>query len=482
MSPTRFATRKRKAFHWVPREAIPSSDLKINGTSQYTKIWNASLTRALCPEIGSFNIILDNNNEEFTNLYEKDQEVEFFSDLSDGTTSVFKGKIDTLPNQFGNDRGFTLRISGGHITSDDLLLTNVTASFDAGTGFETIIDSIISEFLNGRGYSSNVNSTASAIDKQVNWNNKPFWDCIFDLTKLAGASAYADDSKVIQFFDKGSIENNDEAIVWNDTLINTAGIGTQNLTNRDKITVIGDDGAGLPVISTSGTGTKEKAIFDTKINTFDIAKSTGDAELGFLDTNFTEGDAEAFILPTLRPGDKIWVANKPMKITEQITVYKYTHRFPLERTKVFLDTDRNIPLVFKKRIENELALQTIQNPFKMLESLNLKFDSLDELTTHDSNILLSEGKVKLSSGAEGTFTASKVYSFTATKIHLLVVGSDLIGTRYEIRKVGESSFQTISTDIEITLTSNNQGANLEIRVTFNSATTEMDSLTLLAKS
>lgn len=478
---TRFASRKRKAFHWVPREKIPSSDLKINGSSQYTLIWQASFTRVLCPEIGSFSIVLDNNNSEFTNFYSKSQEVEFFTDLDDGTTSRFKGTIDTLKNKQTGDRGFTLEINGGHITSDDLLLTNVTASFEGDNTFEEIIDFLITNFLPGRGYTSNVTSTSS--DKPtINWNNKPFWDCIFDLTKLASADAYSSDSKVINFFDKGSIENNNEAIVWNDTLISTDGIGTQSLTNRDKITVIGDDGEGLPVIATKGSGTKEKIVFDTKSNTFDMANEVASAELAFLDVDNTEGDASAFILPSLTVGEKIWVTNPPVGILEQIKVYKYTHTFPLERTSVFLETARNIPLVFKKRLENELALQTIQNPFSMLESLNLKFNSDSELVSKDPSLTVSEGKIKLNSGVEGTFTAKKVFSFTATKIALQVIGSDLIGTKYEVRKPGETLFQTISPDVEIDLDSNQQGTDLELRVTLNSITTEILSLALLAKS
>ena len=46
----------------------------------------------------------------------------------------------------------------------------------------------------------------------------------------------------------------------------------------------------------------------------------------------------------------------------------------------------------------------------MKQSLNLTFDSLDELTTSDSNVGLFEGKIKLTGGAEGTFTASKIFN------------------------------------------------------------------------
>ena len=81
------------------------------------------------------------------------------------------------------------------------------------------------------------------------------------MAKLADADAYVDDDLVIQFFDKGSIVNENEALVWNDTLISTEGLGTQTLTKKDKIIVYGDDGEGLPVISVSGTGNKETVIF-----------------------------------------------------------------------------------------------------------------------------------------------------------------------------------------------------------------------------
>ena len=475
----RTATIRKKSFIWIPRVETPASDLKIDSVSQYTLIWNAQCTRVLCPEIGDFKIVLDNNNSEFTDKYNKGNSVEFFTDLSSGTTKVFEGKIDTLKHRFGG-QGYTLAIAGGHISSDDLLLTTITASFSGDTSFKDIIDNLISTFLSGRGYTSNVTATSS-IKPTVNWNAKPFWDCIFDLTKLANADAYVNDSKVLQFFDKNSIENNKEAIVWNDTLIDTSGLGTQNLTNRDKIQVIGDDGTGLPVISTSGTGLKEKVLFDTKIATFEQATEISLAELSFLDTDFTEGQVEAFILPTLRPGDKIWITNPPMQIREQDKVYKYTHKFPLERTSIFVETDRNIPLVFKKRIENELALQTIQNPFKMLESLNLTFDNIDELRVLDSNVSVSEGKIRLTSGTEGTFTAIKTFNTTITSIHLLVVGSDLLGTIYQIRKAGETAFQNITPNVEIALDSNQQGAGLELKVSFNSATTEIDSIALLGK-
>ena len=480
--PTRYASRRVKAFHWLPREATPASDIKIDSVSIKTKIWSAECTRAICPEIGFFKIILDNNNEEFSEKYTGGETVDFYIDLADGDTKRFSGYIDTIKNKYDSSKGFTLEVSGNHVSGELLNLT-VTEEYKGDTLVSDILDALNTEYLTG--YTISYTSTDTTTKPTINWNSKPFWECIFDLTKLINSDAYVDDDKQLNFFDKKSVENNNEAIVWNDTMISTDGLGIQSLTTRNKIQIIGEAG-GLPVISTqsdtssqSTYGIKESVVFDSKIITSAQADELGLAELSLQATPETEGKANAFILPSLQPGDLIWITNPVFKIHDQFKIYKYTHKFPQEQTECFIQTSREIPHIFKKRIENELALQTITNPFKMIESLNLTFDSDDELVTKDSNVGLSEGKIKLTSGVEGTFIANKTFSTTITKIHLLVIGSDLIGTKYEISSDGGSTYQTVSSDSEITLT--DSGTSLQLRVTFNSANTEIDSLALLAK-
>ena len=481
---SRVATIRRPAFTWLPRIAIPQSDIQINGESVYTTVLLAECSRALCPETGMFNISLDNNNSEYTDKYNQGDEVTFFTDLVDGTTQVFKGKINLAENPYGEAQGFILSIKGNHISTDDLIKTHVTLAVEKNTlTFTEILELMRGTFLAGRGYTLNV--TATSTDKpKINWDSKPFWDCVFDLTKLAGADSYVDDDLEIQFFDKGSIVNLMEAIFWNDLLISSQGIGKQTSTNRDRIIVQGEDGTGLPILSTSGTGIKEEVIFDSKIDTFANALSVGNAQLNFIDTENTEGSVNAFILPTIRPGQKVWMSDPPIGIREQIKIYKYTHKFPIDRTGIIVDQGREVSLIFKERFEKELALQTLTNPFLMLESWNIKFDSEDEILTKDSNVGLSEGKVKLTSGVEGTLTARNNFTRALTSIHLLVVGSDLIGTVYQIKKSSESdsAFQTITTGVKINLNSiNTGGTQFDLKISFNSATTEIDSIAILGK-
>ncbi len=475
---------KRKIFDWIPPEDDLTFDIEIDGVSVKIVIWSAEFTRAIAPEIGFFKIILDNNNGEFNGKYSGDEVVEFFIDRTDGTTTRFKGQIDTIKNPYDTGKGYTVIVSGYHVSGELMGDIHVTASFakDSLT-VDDILKDIIDTYLTGYTYT---NVSASTEKPEINWDSKPFWECVFDLCKLAKSDglfdAYVDDDKDFHFFEERTVSNTEEAIVFNYNLVNAPeGLGNQSLTKKNKVLVTGDDGTGLPVLSTSGTGSKEEVIFDSKINTTILADEVSAAQLSLLNQTPREGEGTCFQLQSVQPGDYIWYTNPPQKITEKVKIYKYTHTFPNETSKYWIQTSREIPHIFKKRIEKELALQTIKNPFRMKESLNLVFDSEDELVTKDANVGLSEGKIKLTSGVEGTFTATKTFNFTVDKIHLLVVGSNLLGTKYEIRKVGETNFQVITPEPEITLDASQKGDNLELRVTINSATTEIDSLFLGAK-
>jgi hypothetical protein len=475
----RFSSRRKRAFYWLPRTATPQNDIKVDSVSIKTKIWSAECTRAICPEIGYFKILLDNNNEEFTESYSGGETVEFFIDLTDGTTRRFKGEIDTIKNKYDTSKGFTLELAGNHV-SGGLMNITVTESFVGDTLVSDILDTLNSNYLTG--YTMNYTATDTSTKPTINWNNKPFWECIYDLIKLIDADAYVDDDLNLNVFDKKSVENNNEAIVWNDTMISTEGLGTQSLTTRNKIIVYGEAGD-LPVVSTSedsdsqsSYGTKEQVVFDSKITSVDMADELSASELSLQKTPETEGKANAFILPSLSPGEIIWISNPVFKIHGQYKIYKYTHKFPSERTECFIQTSREIPHIFKKRIENELALQTVTNPFKMTSSWNFVFDNFDELSTQDENIKVEDSRIKLSSGTSGTFTATKTASSNVTKVHLKVNGSSLVGTIYKFSTDGGDNTTLLTPEIEITVPA---GTNLWFKVDMRSANTEIDSIAIL---
>ncbi len=476
---TRYASRRTRVFHWVPRDVTPSNDIKIDSVSVKIKIWNAEFTRSISPEIGFFKIILDNNNEEFSGKYSGDETVEFYIDYANGTIRRFLGTVDTIKSKYDTSKGFTLELAGNHV-SGELLNITVTASYSGNTTCDAILKELVDEYLSGYTYT---NTETSIVKPTINWNNKPFWECVEDLCKLAKSGTrfdcFVNDSKDFNFFEENSKDvANTEAIVWNDTMISTEGLGTQTLTQKNKIIVYGESGDKQMIVNTTGTGTKEEVVFDSKITTIDMASELGSAEFVLKNRTPIEGKANCFILAGIIPGYRIWITNPNFKIHGQYKIYKYTHKFPNERTEVFVQTSREIPHIFKKRIENELALQTVTNPFKMLNTLiSLTFDS-DEVTIKDPNVKIEDGIIKLSSGSEGTFTKTIIFSSSITSIHLQVKGSALVGTKYEFSTDGGSTTQFITPETEITVPS---GTSIWLKVYLNSASTEIDSLAVHGK-
>ena len=67
---------------------------------------------------------------------------------------------------------------------------------------QEILEELFTDYLTG--YTVNYLSTNT--DKPtIKWEDKPINDCIYDLSKLADADTYVNDSLVLQFFDKKSI-------------------------------------------------------------------------------------------------------------------------------------------------------------------------------------------------------------------------------------------------------------------------------------
>jgi len=328
-------------FVWIPREESISSDITISGVSVKYDYIKAEFTRAVCPEIGSFTIDLINADGKFSNAYVGGEIVRLFVDLVDGTTKRFEGVVDTVKNKF-EEYGEVIELAGGHV-SEALLDITVTKEYNGEKSCDTILKELVDTYLTGYTYA---NVSASSISPTIKWSNKPFWSCVEDLCRVAKENgrfdAYVDDAKDIHFFEEESIENNNEAIVWNDTLLDLSGFGEQSTIAKNKIIVYGDDGTGLPIVrisedSTTVYNTKEEIIKDTDINTGDQAEQLAQATLTDKKTPPREGTANCFMLPSLQPGDKIWIASPTMKVAEQARVSKYIHKYPNEFTEVVLN-------------------------------------------------------------------------------------------------------------------------------------------------
>jgi len=475
-------TKGRRGFIWLPREASPSWELKINSESVRERILpGTEVVMAVCPEISSFKIILVNADEYYSTRYSKGQTIQYYADLDDGTVQRAEGTIDKIFNRYDNTYGAVTEISGISYVSfaRDVL---VTESYEGDTNVESIFNELVSNYLPG--FTLNFTSSSTKTPT-INWDEKPLWDCFYDLCKIITADCRINYDKTIDVFDKNSQMCKTESVVMGDLFISCKGIGDQSMTVRNKIRVYGDDGTGLPIIyqahdssSESSHELKEKAVFDTKINSVTNAEELANAELELGKEPETEGEVESLILPSLKEGQKLWISHPIMKIHDTYRVYKMTHKLPNERTVCVIGKERRLPQIFKKRVENELALQTITNPYKMTGSWNMTFDSETEIDSKDSNVQIKDGKISLSSGTQGQFTVTKIMGSSKSNFHPLVSGSNIKDVKLELSVDGGDTYTTLAIDSLNSYTTG--GTNLVLRGTISNDA-ELDSIAILSK-
>ncbi len=475
----------------LPDERDTASDIKINGESVIFDYLTSSFTKELAPGVGFFRIDLINAGGEFSNRYSKGQTVKLFVDKTDGTTKRFTGTIDSIIPKRGNFE--TLEISGGHVGAQALDVT-ITAEYKGTKTCDTILKEIVASKLPT--FTTN-NVNASTVLPTLKWSNVPIWTAIDQLCQLAVPEndrtislrrfdAYADDDKDIHFFEENSIENNQE-VIWKDTIMNLKGFGKKDTLTKNKAIVYGDDGTGLPIIRISENTSaqtdvwlKESVIINTDINTGNMASETAQSIIDLESINREDGGSLCFILPTLSPGDKVHIIEPTQLINTQTKIYKFTHRYPNEMTEVVFDKEETTSTIARKNMLRDLANAVIINPFEMITSINFTFDNLDGIASKDDNVGIEDGVIKLTSGAQGTFT-SDVFNqkFNVTSVQLKVVGEKIAGNVvFRVASDGGTVFEIVTTENQSTITS---GKSIVIKAEINSADTEIDSLALLMR-
>ncbi len=473
--------RRKETFIWIPPSRKTKYSCTINEIDVTDFILSGSFPHGLITEELICEIELDNSGEDFTKVFSHGNEIEFKMDFSDGTTTQFKGNIEEIRDKLRG--GFGIGIKGAHFTAR-LLDVMVTAEFD-NASISDIRKSLIDDHLTGY-TTNNIEDNLNTIT--IKFANKLLLDCIIQLDLIGDEDTYIDFDKDFHTFKKNSKNNDNEAFVWNDSLIELRGLGSDSAEVRNKVKVYGEAG-GLPVIWTTEDvnsqttyGIKEKVITGTSILDEDEAKEEGDASIVQEKTPTTQGSAVALLMPRLVPGSLTYIIFPPNKVHARYRVVKYVYRVPAERTEAFFNQERSIPKLFKDRILKDQSQETILNPFKMLYSYNFTFDNYNKIDEAASNnIEVEDGKLKLITGVIGTMISQvKEVDDNITKISLQLVGEALSGTKYFIDVDGTNTFtQQISPNVEETV--DNPGKELKLKIELNSISTAIDAAVLLFK-
>ncbi len=473
----------RRGFIWIPRDEKYRYVFEIDGTDETTSVVEASWTDAIIGEESSFKIRLDNNNGAYSDKYSGHEIVDFYLDFTDGTTKRFRGRIENIKKEWGS-KGAVILLEGTNRYHSELLDITITEEYSGTTGND-IVTSLISKYLTGF---TSTNVTATTISPEVKWENVPFYDAVIDICNSAGFDAYVDTDGDFHFFKRESIERTTEAIVQSDNLITTDGLVDDLVSIKNWVHVASEDPEGNPILYTSKDSTsqstygrKERILKDTNIANESQAQELADFNLQ--DTAQTRGKASSFSLPSLAPGDFVWIVNPANKIHSMYRIVKFTHKYPMMRTECIIAKSKDLPTFLKERKLAEAGLENLKNPFKMEFSYNFGFDNLTNIDSDaSSNITVLDSNLKIITGTQGIMISDiKTLPNTITEVHLLAKGEALDGTIYEVNADGGDLYDEITKDGRITLSSARQGTNLKIKVTINSINTRIASLAILVK-
>lgn len=471
-------------FIWIRRQYTTKYKIFLDGTeySMGDQILSARFTKTVNPEVGVFEVTLDNNNGEFNGVFVGDEEVEFQYDFGSGTTRRFLGIVEEPLDGFGKS-GATIRVVGSHV-SGELLNVIVTASYDGSLSGDGVINDLMSKFAPSGWTTNNVKSCG--LFPVVSFDAVPLWKALSDVAFDCNFDLYGDDSRDLHFFQKGSINNDDEAIVFDDTLINMPRLGKDVLDLKSKVQVYGEDNEGLPVIFTandaSQTKVKETAIFDSSVRDSGEAESLANNRLELFKTNEDVGSGLSWMLPTLSPGDSVYLSNPLQNILGRQRVVRFTHKVPEEFTEFEIEETRGMDNLFRERIGKEVKIQKVTNPFNLNFTYNFTFDNFDNFDSaaSDPNVTIKEGSLVLSSGSSGTFVSkARVTSDDVSQVHVKAIGDSLANVTWEVSADNGVNFQSVT--LEELENINITGKNLRLRVTLNNSDVRIGSVAILYK-
>lgn len=478
----------------IPKTRNTQCVVLISSTDITNRIRKSKWVLPCTSGIGTFNMVLSNAFGQLNGRFNRGDIVRFYADNSAGTTLQFYGIIDYVKNDI-SDEGQFLEIDGRHralLLNEYLICHSATA-----TATSQILSDIIDKLPAGYGFTKvNIGTTTDSMD--VKWDYKPFWDCVVELCNKAGYDAYVDNNLDFHYFEENSIANSSDAIVEGDNFLGTKDWGIDSLYEKTRVTVMGQDAEGLPIIYTAidpneGSEIKEIFVKDTSANTEDIVQDIAEAKLAEITNKNPQAIIRSYGLETIKPGDNIWIIVPRQQIAGQYKVIQITHEFGMEsggwRTECQIEEEEGgtSKIISELAKSNNLITQS-DNVNKLNYSFNFNFDDDTKTGSHSTTqVLNSKLILETEVATDGTWISTeKVASENVTKIEMRVKGKDIWGSEFYYSLNGGANYEQIPVNSFSTLIipSFTNGKNIKvkvklIRVTDWNLNPEIESLVLL---
>lgn len=447
-------------------------------------ILDGEITDSVNDSIGSFSFTIDNSGENYTDVWTGNNVVNVYIDYDTSATTLrFRGLIEKV--SYKNNQ---VQITG---RTDSLKLLNVTVT-KSYTNIETsvILKELFDDYATDFTYT---NISTSSTNVTVNWYQKPFMECVQELTGASGFDFYIDCNLDAHYFESGSVKNTNEAVFHEMNILSVDDFGQDFSLIKNRVRVEGKEIAGTPLFATSestdssygitsGLGVREKIISDQSITTMNQAQERADYELALALNPNSVGECECVGLSTIQQGEQIFISSPSSNLQPNYyTINQYNHKFSgmMTTTLTINKESLKIPKIIKQRISTEKDLSKTENPNEMKYSWNINFS--EESGTHsNTEIITEEGYLKTDGSSTGTWISdTKEVSSDVEGIELRVNGDTLSGTKIRISTDGGVTYKQIWG--VGAYSSFPSGKKLKLQVDLASASTQIKGIAVLYK-
>lgn len=474
---------------WIPpvyttnwRMTIERSDGSVDDITDI--VTRAEIVDGVTEGIGSFHIEFPNPNETYTGVYTGMEIFRYYSEYSSGTPSTltFRGRVEK-PSYKNSTVILDGRSEARFVVDKD-----VTKEY-IGVDASTIVLDLFSTYGESRFTTTNVAASTSVLIT-VSWKEKAFNKCMEDLCVATGYDWYIDHSLDVHFFESGTRQNPDDAIVHENNLLDVGDFADDVTFVRNEVRVYGANFEGVQVLYTArdttsqGTyGVQVLKINDDNITTYEQAVTLGDALLADSINPPKIGEVKGFILATIQPGESIRLSAPYDNLPFNYYVMRsYRHEFDVDvgfSTTITINREpRKFHRAYKERVEAENRQQdTSSNPEGLDYSYTFLFDT-DE-GTHDDTII-TNGVLTLQTGAtSGSWVSGiRTTSTNVNRVYVHATGQTLNGVTIEVSANSGVSYQTIPLKTLTNITTAT-GTGLVVRVTISDTSTQIDGLSIL---
>jgi len=468
----------------VPIPKIRNTHVKveINGVDMTSRVLDSNWVLPCTNGIGTFNVNISNSNGQYSSIYSVGDTVNFYADNSDASILQFTGRIDYIKDDISNSGQF-LNIQGRHKSYllNEFLICYSAEEKETSEILKEIIDKLSSDY--GFTY-SNINTSTSSMS--VEWNYKPFWECIIEIANKAGFDCYVDNDLDFHYFKENSISNTDNAIVEGDNFISSQDLGTNNYYDKTRVVVMGQDKNGLPIIYTAISSNEDEIrelfIKETSLNTYEKVKSLAESKLLKIENRIIQIKTTSYGLDSISPGDNIWIIVPRQKLAGQYKIVNIKHKFGMKvggwKTEVdFEEFSENISQNIQNLNTTTNQISNNQNVNKLNYSYN--FDFLENVGTHtNTKIDIKKGVLKTDGSASGTWVSPiKTLDSNAKAVELRMSGEQTDNILVDFSLNGGTvwkSLKYISTSYTVPT-----GKSLRLKVELLSASARLSGLSLL---